>query len=69
VVTRTERGADLKETGRFNEDALEARIPLGRQASPSEIANVAALLASPEASHVTGQTWDVDGEWTIRGTI
>ncbi len=68
-MTRTERGADLKETGLFDDDAIAARIPLRRQAEPAEIANVVALLASPESSYVTGQTWYVDGGWTARGSL
>ena len=38
-----------------------ARIPMQRSASPSEIADVAAFLASKEASYVTGATLVVDG--------
>jgi NAD(P)-dependent dehydrogenase (short-subunit alcohol dehydrogenase family) len=40
---------------------VAARIPLGRPAQPSEMAAVAAFLASDEASYVTGQTLEVDG--------
>jgi len=40
------------------------RTPLGRFGDPGEIAAVAAFLASPESSYVTGQTIFVDGGWT-----
>jgi len=40
-----------------------ARIPMGRLGQPEEIANVAAFLASDEASYVTGETIFVDGGW------
>ncbi|TVR91546.1 MAG: 3-oxoacyl-ACP reductase FabG [Spirochaetaceae bacterium] len=38
-----------------------ARIPLGRFASPQEIANVVVFLSSERASYVTGSTFDVSG--------
>ncbi len=37
------------------------RIPMGRPGEPQEIANVALLLASDEASYVTGSSFFVDG--------
>ena len=40
---------------------VESHIPLGRAASPEEIAGVFAFLASEEASYITGQTIYVDG--------
>ena len=42
-----------------------ARIPVGRFATPSEIANVVVFLASDEASYVTGTEVIVDGGATI----
>ena len=37
------------------------KIPLGRSASPAEVGRVAAFLASPAASYITGQLIVVDG--------
>ena len=41
-----------------------ARIPLGRMATPEEIANVVLFLASPRASYVTGVNITMDGATT-----
>jgi NAD(P)-dependent dehydrogenase (short-subunit alcohol dehydrogenase family) len=38
-----------------------ARLPLGRMASPSEIADAVLFLASAKATYVTGVTLSVDG--------
>ena len=40
---------------------IAAGVPVGRMASPDEIAAVTLFLASDEASYVTGQIWAVDG--------
>ncbi len=46
--------------------ALEAAIPMGRQGEPSDIAAMAAFLASDEAKYVTGAEFCVDGGLTAQ---
>jgi 3-oxoacyl-[acyl-carrier protein] reductase len=40
---------------------MEAEIPMGRFADPSETAAAVAFLASPAASYITGINLPVDG--------
>jgi 3-oxoacyl-[acyl-carrier protein] reductase len=42
------------------------RIPLGRIAEPTEIANVVVFLASDRASYITGATIDISGGMLMR---
>ena len=42
------------------------KSPLGRAGQPSEVAEVAAFLASDKASYVTGTTIPVDGGWLVK---
>lgn len=48
-------------------DHLATRVPQGRLGSPDETAEVAAFLLSDAASHVTAQSWAVDGG--VLGTL
>lgn len=58
----TEMTQALSETIR---DGATAQIPLRRFGTPQEIADVAAFLASDEASYITGQIIHVDGGMAI----
>ncbi|KDE97568.1 oxidoreductase [Mycolicibacterium aromaticivorans JS19b1 = JCM 16368] len=52
------------EVGGFS-DQVRPFIAVGRYGQPRDIASAVAYLASPEASYVTGVTWNVDGGFVI----
>jgi 2-keto-3-deoxy-L-fuconate dehydrogenase len=45
--------------------AFTARQPMGRMAQPEEIAQLVVYLSSDEAAFVTGQTFIIDGGWSL----
>jgi NAD(P)-dependent dehydrogenase (short-subunit alcohol dehydrogenase family) len=56
--------ADARVQGISPEDIMRnavARIPLGRMASPEEVANAVVFLASGKASYITGISMSMDG--------
>lgn len=56
--------ADARVQGISPEQVLQnavARIPLGRMASPEEVANAVVFLASSKASYITGISMSMDG--------
>jgi NAD(P)-dependent dehydrogenase (short-subunit alcohol dehydrogenase family) len=45
---------------------LTGQIPLGRPATPAEVADAVTWIASPRAAMTTGSSLLVDGGWTAR---
>jgi NAD(P)-dependent dehydrogenase (short-subunit alcohol dehydrogenase family) len=71
-ITRTDRmdeglAAEAGRTGATKEQVLartSERLPLGRPASPEEIADAAVFLCSPRAGYVSGAVLSMDGAAT-----
>jgi NAD(P)-dependent dehydrogenase (short-subunit alcohol dehydrogenase family) len=64
VDNRFQHAIEVEVTGAPEDEAaelFEQNIPLGRHASPEEIARTVLFLASDESSFVTGATLSVDG--------
>jgi 3-oxoacyl-[acyl-carrier protein] reductase len=53
--------------GGFDERDIERRTPVGRLATPAEVARVVAFLASGDASYMTASHVLVDGGWVGYG--
>ena len=47
------------------EQTWSTLTPMGRPASPNDIAQAVLFLAGPGARHITGQTLIVDGGWSV----
>ncbi|CAI7611867.1 unnamed protein product [Penicillium pancosmium] len=63
--TQTAIFKDTTEAGMSVED-LERKHPLNGPGKPEDIAKMAVVLASDDASWVTGVSWPVDGGYTAR---
>ena len=53
--------------GSIRLEAILSEIPMGRMATPEEIAGTVLFLASEDAGYITGQTIVVDGGWSVLG--
>lgn len=56
-------GAKMDETMK---NQTVSAIPWARMGKPEDIANMVTFLASDKADYITGQTFIVDGGWTLR---
>jgi len=65
--TDTQMGTGNLKSGQ--RELVNARIPVGHIAAPSEIADIVAFLASDMCRHMIGQMLIVDGGQTIDATI
>ena len=54
----------MPEHSQAEHDQTISKVPMGRFADPSELANAALFLASDDSSFMTGSAVDVDGGWT-----
>jgi NAD(P)-dependent dehydrogenase (short-subunit alcohol dehydrogenase family) len=66
-LTRTLLVQQGLDDGSIDRVAAESEVPMRRFGEPREIATVVCFLASDDASYVTGQTYVVDGGWSIQG--
>jgi NAD(P)-dependent dehydrogenase (short-subunit alcohol dehydrogenase family) len=62
---KTDMDAADQAAGRYSDDDIVSRVPMGRFAEPEDIAQAIAFLADPERSaFINGHTLTVDGGWT-----
>jgi glucose 1-dehydrogenase len=68
TVNAVAPGATLTERTAADADypaTWQRLTPMGRAATPADIASAVLFLAGPEARHITGQTLVVDGGWSV----
>jgi NAD(P)-dependent dehydrogenase (short-subunit alcohol dehydrogenase family) len=63
---KTEMDAADQARGTYSDADITGRVPMGRFATPDDVARAIAFLADPEKSgFINGQALAVDGGWTI----
>jgi NAD(P)-dependent dehydrogenase (short-subunit alcohol dehydrogenase family) len=68
TVNAVAPGATLTERTALDADyaaTWQRLTPMGRAATPADIASAVVFLAGPGARHITGQTIVVDGGWSV----
>ena len=65
--TATDRLQQAIRDGKLEYDTIVQRIPMGRFADPSEIADAVVFLCTDQARFITGQVLAVDGGYTANG--
>jgi NAD(P)-dependent dehydrogenase (short-subunit alcohol dehydrogenase family) len=61
---KTEMDEEDRASGGYTDANIEGRVPMGRFATPGDVAQAVAFLADPEQSaFVNGHTLSVDGGW------
>jgi NAD(P)-dependent dehydrogenase (short-subunit alcohol dehydrogenase family) len=66
---KTEMDVADQTGGGYTDDDIAGRVPMGRFATPNDIARVIAFLADPkESEFINGQALAVDGGWTADGS-
>jgi NAD(P)-dependent dehydrogenase (short-subunit alcohol dehydrogenase family) len=66
---KTEMDVADQAGGSYTDEDIVERVPMGRFASPEDIANAVSFLADPDQSgFINGQALAVDGGWITDGT-
>jgi NAD(P)-dependent dehydrogenase (short-subunit alcohol dehydrogenase family) len=66
---KTDMDAKDQDAGRYGDADITERVPMGRFASPADVASAVAFLADPHASgFINGAALPVDGGWTADGS-
>jgi 3-oxoacyl-[acyl-carrier protein] reductase len=65
--TRTPMDEQARGRGAYVDEDVQRRTPMGRFASPEEVAGVVAFAASRDAAFMSGSSLTIDGGWIAYG--